>query len=347
MNTRLPVTTRMAGFSLVELMVAVTIGLILLAAVAGIFVSSKRSYSTQDRLARLQENARFAVQAITRDLRMAGYSGCLDDITLVNNTLNSSYEFNVSNTMEGINGSGNWSPSGTASGLSINSGTDAITIRKADATTPSVKITKQMNTDTAELDVDVTSIFQEGQVIMVTDCASADIMQITAVQTSAMKLQHAPSNDPAPGNDTQKLSKKYGPTAKILFFSTTTYFVGPRSVTDSTPVLFRKENSGNPEELVEGVESLQILYGKDTDTTPDGVPNIYLEAGASGLTSATDWANVKSVRIGILLRTPNDKDADVDPRSSYDVNGTAFSVPTGDKFQRRVFQTTIQLRNLI
>lgn len=61
------------GFSLVELMVAITVGLILTAAVSALFISNKQTYRTQDDLARLQENARFTLQLLSREIRMAGY----------------------------------------------------------------------------------------------------------------------------------------------------------------------------------------------------------------------------------------------------------------------------------
>jgi prepilin-type N-terminal cleavage/methylation domain-containing protein len=55
------------GFTLVELMVAVTIGLIILAAVSRIFVTSRASYKLDEGLARVQENGRFAVDFLTRE----------------------------------------------------------------------------------------------------------------------------------------------------------------------------------------------------------------------------------------------------------------------------------------
>ncbi|MCP4697865.1 MAG: prepilin-type N-terminal cleavage/methylation domain-containing protein [Gammaproteobacteria bacterium] len=67
------------GLTLIELMVATTISLILLSGVVSIMVSSKRTYNTQNDLARLQENARYATEFITAELRMAGYMGCSGD----------------------------------------------------------------------------------------------------------------------------------------------------------------------------------------------------------------------------------------------------------------------------
>ena len=64
---------RGAGFTMVELLVAVTIGLLLTVTIAQIFLGSRRTYSTTDDLARMQENMRFAHDVLNRTIRMAGY----------------------------------------------------------------------------------------------------------------------------------------------------------------------------------------------------------------------------------------------------------------------------------
>ncbi len=330
------------GFSLVELMVAITIGLMILAAVSAVFVSSKRSYSTQDRLSRLQENARFAIQFLTRDIRMAGYSGCAKDIVNTNNTLNNSTSFlyNATVPLEGIdNTASTWSPSTLASTLaSMKANTDAIAIRSAD---PSliVPVSSTMQSETDAVGVTSVAQINTNDIVMVADCSNADVMQVTGNGSSA--LAHALSG--TPGNATQTLSKAYDTAAQVMKFHTRVYYVKNR--TDGTPALYMQDN-GTDQELVEGVESLQITYGVDTNSPSDGIPNVYLKAGENGLTTAAQWASVKSIRIGMLVRTPNNKDADPDIRSSYDVNGYTFNVTAGDKYQRRVFLTTIQVRNM-
>lgn len=333
-----------SGFSMVELMVAITIGLIIMAAVSTIFVGSKRSYSTQDRLARLQENARFAVHYLTRDLRMAGYSGCLDDIINVNNTLNSGFTYNASFGLDGLeNATGKWYPSDiTSIPAGIKSGTDALTIRMADPSS-SISISKAMPNTSAELDVTSVTGVNINDIIMVSDCSNADVMQITQVQTSSVKLQHNAGSG-TPGNSTQKLSKQYKPPAKVFKFKTRLYYIKEKSDADNTPTLYVSDN-GVESELVEGIEDLQVTYGVDTDTPEDSVPNVYMTAGFTGLQTSLEWARVKTVRIGILARTPNSKDIDTDINTSYDVNGKTVSVASGDKYQRRVFTMTVQLRN--
>jgi len=71
------------GFSMVELMVALVITLILLAGIGQIFLSSKKSYSIQDSLGRMQENGRYAMETVVADLRRAGYWGGNADINTI------------------------------------------------------------------------------------------------------------------------------------------------------------------------------------------------------------------------------------------------------------------------
>ena len=67
------------GLSLVELMISILLGFIVSAAMISLFISAKQSYRVNENLARLQENGRFAVSFISRDLRMADYRACVTD----------------------------------------------------------------------------------------------------------------------------------------------------------------------------------------------------------------------------------------------------------------------------
>lgn len=63
----------MKGLSLIELLIAVTLGLIILTAVFEIFISTKQTFTATDILSRSQENGRFALEFLEKDIRMAGY----------------------------------------------------------------------------------------------------------------------------------------------------------------------------------------------------------------------------------------------------------------------------------
>jgi type IV pilus assembly protein PilW len=351
------------GFTLVELMVAMTIGLIILVAVSTLFVSSKQTYTTQDRLARLQENARFAMQFIIKDLRMAGYFGCLDEITpdSMHSTLNDSSDFAVNGQipLEGLDSANSaWFPSGEATLPSdIKSGTDAVTVRFADDDN-SIYLDQEMPNTSAVLKVNSIAGLNVNDIIIISDCVSADIMQITQLNNTDPHIVHNSGAGPAPGNSTQKLSKSYSPSTapdgtKVMKFLTRTYFI--KTGASGNPALFRQENTSTAVELVDGIENLQVLYGKDTDS--DGIPNVYLKPGDTGLQSTDDWSTVKSVRFGIIAVTVDEKDTDVDS-GTYDVDGDCptgalitdscydFTPGADDRNKRRVFQAVVQLRNL-
>ena len=351
--------SRSGGFSLVELMVALTIGLIILGAVSSLFVSSKQTYTTQDSLARLQENARFAMQFLIKDLRLAGYFGCISDIApdSVYSSLNSStaFAYNAQVPLEGLYGT-TWYPSGTTTLPSgIVSGTDAIAIRKADPSN-SISLNAEMPNTSAVLKVNSIAGLSDGDIIMISDCASADIMQITGLNSTDPHIVHN-AGAGTPGNSGQQLSKAYSPSTgpggtRVMQFKTSQYFIG--TGVSGNPALFRQDNTAAPVELVEGIENLQILYGEYTTLPPDPnrqnwVPSIYREASA-----VSDWTKVVSVRIGILARTLDDavtgqsKEFEKDT-GQYDVDGDGtneLSNP-GDRYKRRVFQSVVQMRNIL
>ncbi|MCP3675718.1 MAG: pilus assembly protein PilW, partial [Gammaproteobacteria bacterium] len=64
------------GISIVEIMIAVTISLILLAGIGQIYLSNKQTYRMTDAVSRLQESGRFAMNFITQSVRSAGHWGC-------------------------------------------------------------------------------------------------------------------------------------------------------------------------------------------------------------------------------------------------------------------------------
>ncbi|HEY7886274.1 MAG TPA: prepilin-type N-terminal cleavage/methylation domain-containing protein, partial [Cellvibrionaceae bacterium] len=70
------------GFSLVELMIAITIGLVLMTGVVQMFLSSKTVFSTQQGISRIQETGRMAMEFMAKDIREAGYQGCMSRMAI-------------------------------------------------------------------------------------------------------------------------------------------------------------------------------------------------------------------------------------------------------------------------
>ncbi|MCG6873418.1 MAG: prepilin-type N-terminal cleavage/methylation domain-containing protein, partial [Gammaproteobacteria bacterium] len=171
------------GATLVELMIALAIGAIVVAAVTTLLFQTKKNYTIQDSMARLQENARFAMQFIVRDLRMAGYFGCMDDVTSVFNHVDGGAGslFDGGSPIDGYEqGDDDWRPSGsTAQISSIVSGTDAIALRYLDGAGNIPIEEPYMPNVSAALHLAANNGLKKGDVIAVTDCSSADIFQIT------------------------------------------------------------------------------------------------------------------------------------------------------------------------
>src|SRR3569832_1379828 len=80
-------TSSQAGFSLVELMLAVTIGFSVIGAVGYLYIGSRGAFRTADNMSRMQETARYAMDTLTRDIRMAGYRVCASGCGTFDNTL--------------------------------------------------------------------------------------------------------------------------------------------------------------------------------------------------------------------------------------------------------------------
>lgn len=72
------------GLTLVELMVSLVLSLVLMLGAMQLFSSSKQTYQLSDSLARVQENGRFALDLIVRDLRLGGYTGCKAELDFSN-----------------------------------------------------------------------------------------------------------------------------------------------------------------------------------------------------------------------------------------------------------------------
>ncbi|MDO8703483.1 MAG: PilW family protein [Sulfuricaulis sp.] len=355
------------GFTLVELMVAMTIGLIILAAVATIFGTSRSTYVLEEGLARVQEAGRFGAEFITTDVRMAGYIGCANaNTTTVQNHLNSPTSYGTNHalgqyiyghTYTGTTGGtalSDWTPalpgSPYFSAGDVQPYTDVVVVRRASETGVTLGVT--MSDTSADLKIDSNpGGLVNNDIVMISDCSNADLLQITGPASMGAGTNNLVHNTGAgsPGNTTKPLSKAYGPDAQVMKLTTRIYYIGKRSGAAATdpPSLFRKDmgTSGaiSAQELVEGVEKMKVVYGVDTELTPDNTPNIYKTANN---VAASEWSKVVSVRFGLLVRTTSKVDQTADTKP-YTLVGQAIGAPFNDNFRRQVYTSTVQLRNLI
>ncbi|MEI6334684.1 MAG: PilW family protein [Methylococcaceae bacterium] len=337
------------GLSLIEIMIALLIGAFLIGGVLQIFISSKQTYRMQEGLSRLQENGRFALDFLARDVRMAGFLGCSSQVTLTNK-LNTSvlgtenyFLYNsFDKAIEGFEASSTtaWTPAINAAITSPLGGSDIITIRRADDqgfTVTTHVFDTAANTSVLTLDATATTANLQSAkfltsasppanhcaIAVVSDCSAAATFQVSAVAVGT--LSHNTGSSCSPDNSTNNLGKAYV-GGQVYPINTVSFFIRNNPLTGSNqkPSLYRKVGSDDAEELVEGIENMQILYGVDTDTPFNG-PNYYVTA--DNITS-TNWPKVVSVRITLTVRT---------------IDGNLTT--TGDGRIRRTFTSTIALRN--
>ncbi len=307
---------RQQGISLVEIMVSLVAGLILTAGVYQIYISNKQTYRVNEAMARIQENARFAIELMSRDIRMAGYAGCYDNVP-VTNTLdyaNTTQDFllDFDTPIEGFEAVSltAWDRNldaniVTPGGNAPEGGTDVLVVRGADEN--STPITGQPNnrgdcskaaSHTADLKVAATTGLAIGDIVFATNCSHASIFQITNVKSGNNLVHQTGSN--TPGNTTTDLGACYAGTGELAKISSRIYFV---SRTPSNQLaLYRREGLNPAEVLVDGVTGFQVLYGLDSDG--DGSVNLEVPADYDGDGDGNPdypWEKVVSVRLILKL----------------------------------------------
>ena len=361
----IPAKSDIRGFSLVEVMVALVIGLIITAAVIKIFTMSKATYGLEEGLARVQENGRFAIEFLSRDIRMAGYSGCnsklgLTDASEVANIADPPAAPTTFNP-DGIKGYTYTCASGCTGALSewtpalpadygftageVKQGTDVIIIQSASSlSTHLTGITGVTNANIQILNTaDIAGQIQADDIVMISDCKAADTFRASGVSSGAGTITIAHANSVNTGST---LTHLYGNDAELMKLVSTAYYIGTGA--SNEPALFRKTLSGiTPisQELVEGVEMMKFLFGEDTAPNADGTPDIYRNLA----NNVGNWRRVVAVRVGIVVKSLSDVDQDVDTKTYEVLGDTAAGYddynPPDDHRRRRVFNSTIQVRN--
>ncbi|MFK7995332.1 MAG: PilW family protein [Granulosicoccus sp.] len=365
------------GFSLVELLLATTIGLILLSGMIAVFSGNKRSSELNVAMANLQENARFAIDKISKDARMAGFQGCIDinrgpATVLAAAEPTADYHATAAQASV-ISADDVWTPAPplgfTPTNHNAVPGTHALTLQfghpstfpllsqvgtagVANRTGPAIiNITPGISSRPFDLEVDDYAI--------ISDCATADIFRISALDTTATTatLAHA-----APANKSGAFSTEFGAPdtlrmTRVMRFVSNVYYVGDTGLTndrgDAVTALYQQSlpygdpTNNPPTELIRGIENMRISFGLRT-----GVNSlIYVDPSDSRF----DPTQVETVRIGLLMNS-FDRISDNNDTNTYVIAGQAIAPATpgattststhaGDSRLRLAFNTTVKVRN--
>jgi type IV pilus assembly protein PilW len=270
-NNRVRLRTQ-KGFSIVELMVAMLLGLVLLGGVINIFLTNQQSFRTNEDLGRLQENARTSFELMARELRQAGGNTCGASLTA--NVLNNA----------GTNWAVNWDAgvlqgfeSGVAATGIVNSGTG---VAERVSNTDAIKVLsgsllnglRFSSHDGAAARFTLADSgfgFSVGDVVMACDGESAAVTRLTAVgagsPTTLDHLEGAGTTDNCsrglrfPSDCTQPTGnvRNFSAGGYISPLSASTWYIGNnprggRSLYRLTP--------GGAAEIAEGVIDMQIDY---------------------------------------------------------------------------------------
>lgn len=355
-SRKIGLNKRAAGFSLVEIMVALLISLFILGGAITILVQNQQNYRQNDDFGRLQENARFALDLITSDLRMAGFWGC--SINLRNQiagvVAGSGSLLDTTFALDGFEqDTGAWDAQGSVEVVNdIVAGTDAITVRKLRNT--GVPVSASITASGSIIVQNNASPVGNGELAAIYNCNSTDLFQVSGV--TATTIDHAmgpnignnfstdyPQNaahSANPAGDPDGLSAQ----TFVAPFDAVRYYIAAND--DGEPSLWRQYHDGAnivQQPVVEGVENMQILYGENT--VPGGEPNTFVNADM-----VTDWNRVAAVRVTLLIRSIDEHGAEQDTKT-YDINGTPDNTADDmaapmDRRIRRLVSATVLLRNL-
>lgn len=330
------------GFSLIELMVALTVGLILLAGLTTIFVANSHTRDYIERANQQLENGSYSMKVIMTDLSNAGYFAEFDPTQLVaTTTLPSVCDTSLSNLKNSIpipvQGQDGGSI-GACIGTDVRANTDVLVVRRT-----STCVAGSANCDAVVVG---DPYFQASLCGGATELGSTnpnsfyalDYATDTAVSTLALHQRDCTT------------------TAAVHRYETHIYFIANNDEPgDGIPTLkvaeLDKDTTSvwSTSAIAEGIQDMQFEYGLDTNS--DGVPDIYTSdpssygACGSGTTPTCvgNWQNVMAVNIHILSRSITQEPGPKDSKQ-YTL-GNVIDGPFNDKYRRHVFESYIKLYN--
>lgn len=373
-----------AGFSLIELMVALALGLLVVGAMIQLFAGNRATYNANEALARVQENGRFALELIKREARAVNFYGtCAAQIPIRNHLNDCGNEFTA--IFDDIRSVVGWEFLGTGLGDTYNAlateadlvpaaggrnrwqvayeganldlpvfldgrvvpGSDVLMLRQVEPIPVTTVNPPHAQTDPT-INLTQSSTLDNNELAFVTNCTTgADLFQNTAASNAAaLTAASGACAAPRPGNRGLDWSAAYGDTMQVFRVRSQALYIGYNAVSEE-PGLWRaviSPTAAEPirhEELVAGIETLQVLYGYSlpADQGGDGqTVDFWLPAD-----EVPDWDFVIGLRLAMILRSSENMGAGA-VRRNFDLVATGFTHPQDGRL-RQPFTTSISLRN--
>jgi type IV pilus assembly protein PilW len=323
------------GFTIVELMVAMVLALLIIAAVGSLYVTSKQSFRVQDNSTGIDEVMRALEEDVARDVRKAGYFGCFRWKTGVVNPYGLTAKTPLSSAgkypipMDGtvvklgpkydIRG-------GTATTTTISPLPTTITLipgseyLSVSYGQPQAFLKQLMDSGADAFQLNRSINVESGQPLLVTNCDA-----LTLFRADQKGPRSDIAHDPDAGDNVPIATANgaytaiYAPGATLLSLRSSVFFLGQKAGDPPTLYVLAPDNpSGSAQPLAANVEQFNLLYGLDTgDGSLDFVSASVVNNDESTFPTdpAKGWQAVRAVRVGLVTRSDNDS-----------VSGTAANV---------------------
>jgi type IV pilus assembly protein PilW len=377
---------RARGFSLVELMVAITLALIVTAGVMSVFIGSRSAYQSTSGVAAVSDSGRFALNFLEGAVRDAGNMACGAPVRTIFNVgpgtpLNTpplptlafqpitGFEavgtdmagaYNVSVT---LGAPANWlSPIGWAAGLDPAFGSlaaalppalpvvnnDILVVRSSTRGATPAYVTNAPNGANSFDVVTIPGTFKAGQLAIISDCVKSLIFQISGV--GGTTVSHTTGGFPGNLTNTFPAQVNFDPGSEVTLLQTTAYYIGVGA--DGDGALFSADlSAGN------SFTSVAPAPVSPNELVPDiEAMQILYGLDTTGTRTVSQWvsadqvpdfSSVMSVHIAVLAAgPPGSAKLGATAVQPYVLLGTQVTAPV-DTRNRQIFDVTIGVRNLL
>ena len=318
------VLSRQSGVSLVELMIAMMLGVFLMFALVELLINSKQSFGSANHLSRLQENGRIATNLLVTDLKRTGYMG------------------GNSNVQDIYGTAGQVTPP---------------TISCATGDTTWGRMIAQpllgLNDTNAGYACIPNATYLRGDILTVRNAMpwiEGGALDANRLYLRSSLFQGKIFVGGAEANADNTIDDPQG-QLNVRELQAHTYFVGNSGRScgvNAIPSLFRVslDEDGLPEvnELLPGVEDLQVQYRVGTDVDADDVIDQYEYVNADEIDWVNDGASVSTVRIWLRLRAECSETGYLD-NETYTMGDPAQVFTPADNFRRQLYSSVVMIRN--
>lgn len=311
--------SRSGGFTLIELMVAMVLGLIVIAGVTSVFLAGQQSFRTNDALANVQDSSRVAFELMARDIREAGLTGCNSTNDRVTNVLANSpgnpatpdWWADWGNAVHGYDAS---SSDPALSGITGNgaqvAGTDSLELLSAGNL--SITIANDVPGSNFKLNQSTTNL-TGGDIIIACSPDHAAILQISGYNNSNITVGYNTGSTVKPGNCSSNLGYPndactgnspdytFPPNSKIAKLTGVDWYIGTNPTGGTSLYRVSLQNSGGTitaatQEMVRGVTVMTIRY---LNPAIGAIGNQFVPA--STITADNGWAGVTAVNVALTI----------------------------------------------